>query len=89
MGQRNGAYSADFPVGTRVRIRSRTELQKFYLTWFYHDPLELEQLDYAGAVAVIKSLGYYHGGGELYWLVGIPGTWHEACLELAESGDDA
>jgi hypothetical protein len=36
----------------------------------------------------IKSVGYYHGGDELYWLEEIPGTWHEENLESAPEQPD-
>jgi hypothetical protein len=29
----------------------------------------------------VKDVGFYHGGDELYQVAGIPGTWHEECLE--------
>ncbi|HSQ32233.1 MAG TPA: hypothetical protein VLN49_20400 [Gemmatimonadaceae bacterium] len=48
--------------------------------WTYHDKLQPEQLAYAGQVGAVKAYGFYHGGDELYWLEGIPGTWHEQCL---------
>ena len=84
MGQRNGPYNADFPVGTRVRIKDRVSLEAFMRDWKYHDPLLPEQVAFAGRVTAVKQLGYYHGGEELYWFEDIPGTWHEACLELAK-----
>jgi hypothetical protein len=41
-----------------------------------------EQLNYHGQIAVIEpGGGTYHGGDELYKLKGIPGLWHEQCLE--------
>ena len=84
MGRRNGPYNADFPAGTRVRVVPREKLVRFMATWMYHHTLEWEQLDFAGQVATVKSVGYYHGGDELYWLKEVPGTWHEVCLELAD-----
>ena len=81
MGRRKGPYNADFPPGTRVRVVSREELARFMANWMYHDTLEFEQLSFAGQLATVKSVGYYHGGDELYWLNEVPGTWHEVCLE--------
>ncbi len=83
MGKRNGPYNADFPEGTRVRVRDRAFLELFMAAWKLHDPLESSQRDFAGKVSSVRSLGYHHGGDELYWLSDIPGTWHEACLENA------
>ncbi len=88
MGRRNGPYNADFPAGTRVRVVSPEALASFMASWMYHHPLEPEQLPFAGRIATVKSVGYYHGGDELYWLEELPGTWHEVCLEPAD-GDAA
>jgi hypothetical protein len=89
MGKRNGSYNADFPAGTRVRIVQYPELEKFMRDWRFHHPLQHEQLALAGQLATIASVGYYHGGDELYKLVEYPGTWHEACIELAAAEDGA
>ena len=80
MGRTRGRYNADFPVGTKVRIADRIFLEEFSATWRYHHPLQLLQLDHAGAIAEVEKLGYYHGGDALYWLKGVPGVWHEECL---------
>jgi hypothetical protein len=84
MGRKRGPYNADFPVGTRVRIANRAFLEEFIRTWRYHNPLQPHQLDHAGTIAEVEKLGYYHGADELYWLRGVPGIWHEACLSLEE-----
>jgi hypothetical protein len=47
MGRIKGAYNAEYPVGTRVRIADRQNLEKFIKDWKYHNPLRLEQLSYA------------------------------------------
>jgi len=39
-----------------------------------------EQLECAGTIGKVESVGYYHGGDELYKLIGIQGTWHEENL---------
>lgn len=76
-----GQYNAAFAVGTKIRIRERTALEAFRRDWKYHHPLETEQIAFAGAVATVKGVGYYHGGDPLYTFQDVPGTWHEACLE--------
>ncbi|HEV2186523.1 MAG TPA: hypothetical protein VGR70_04915, partial [Stellaceae bacterium] len=73
-------YSAAFPVGTPVQVATRSMLAEFQRDWKLHHPLQLEQLDCAGRVSVVKAVGYYHGGDVLYWLEDVPGTWHESCL---------
>lgn len=75
-------YDPAFPTGSRVRIGSRSELERFQAEWLFHDPLQDEQLDFAGAVASVTEVGFYHGGAPLYRLDGIPGVWHEQCLGL-------
>jgi len=87
MGKLNGPYKADFPLGTRVRIRSRDFLEEFQRTWKFHDPLEDFQLDYAGRVGTVSWFGYYFGADELYALEGIPGIWNELCLEPLENSN--
>ena len=85
MGTRNGPYTADFPLGTKVRIQSREFLENFQRSWKLHDPLKDFQLDYAERVATVKWLGYYFGGDELYALEGVEGIWHECCLQPENS----
>jgi hypothetical protein len=84
MGKANGPYKADFPIGTRVKIADRAELEHFLHEWKHHNPLQVEQLAFAGRAGTITDLGYYHGGDELYQLEGIPGVWHECCLHLVD-----
>lgn len=74
-------YAERFPVGTRVRVVSRDTLQAFATDWLYHHPLELAQIEFANIHATVERVGFYHGGDVLYWLRGIPGVWHESCLE--------
>ena len=87
MGTRNGPYKADFPNGSRVRIKSREFLEDFQRTWKFHDPLNDFQLKYAGQVATVTSVGYYHGADELYVLEDVEGIWNEPCLELPEDSN--
>jgi hypothetical protein len=76
-------YEADHPTGTRVRVRSRDRLERFAREWRYHHPLVNDQLECAGEIADVAEVGFYHGGAPLYTLRGLPGIWHEQCLELA------
>jgi hypothetical protein len=79
-------YTALFTVGSTVRIAQRPALEDFRQTWRLHNPLLPEQLECAGSSAIIKSIGFYHGGDVLYVLVGVPGVWHEQCLAAIEEG---
>lgn len=47
----------------------------------YHNKLTDEQMPFAGCVPRVAKVGYYHGGDPLYELEGLPGVWHEVCLE--------
>ncbi len=83
MGRIRGPYNADFPVGSAVRIAGQEVLKGFQRPqWVYHHPLDAAQLEQAGRVTKVLEVGYYHGGDEMYELEGIPGLWHEACLEV-------
>jgi hypothetical protein len=66
-----------------VRIRDRSTLEAFRQEWRWHHSLDVEQLPFAGRQSTVKSVRFYHGGDELYELEGIPGIWHEQCLERA------
>jgi len=81
MTQARAIYSEQFPKGSKVRVRDRAFLESFQQGWKLHDPLAAEQLDFAARDSEIASVGFYHGGDVLYTLVGIPGVWHEVCLE--------
>ncbi len=81
MGKTKGLYKEEFPKGSRVRIAGRSFLEEFSRTWKLHNKLNPEQLNYAGQIAVVEDVGFYHGGDELYRLHGVPGIWHEQCLE--------
>jgi len=80
MGKTKGLNVAEFEVGTEVRIADRTFLESFLDEGQYHNELEAEQLEYAGRVARVKEVSFFHGGDEIYSLEGIPGVWHEECL---------
>jgi hypothetical protein len=74
-------YEALYPVGSLVRIADLPVLQDFLRTWEFHNRLQPEQLAYAGSAAKVVAVGFYHGGDPLYTLEGVPGVWHESCLE--------
>ena len=81
MGKTKGPYQPEFEMGATVRIASRAKLEGFRTTWKLHNKLEAAQLEYADETAFVESVSFYHGGDELYSLRGIPGIWHEQCLE--------
>jgi hypothetical protein len=85
MGRNKGQYNVEFPVGPWVRVADRQALEKFMSEWKWHHPLEPSQLQFAGQHAQVESASFYHGGDELYQLKGIPGIWHEACLEIEDA----
>ncbi len=77
------AYKEDFAVGSFVRIADYEFLHNFQLTWKFHNKLSSEQLEFAGRVAQVKNVYFYHGGDVLYTLQGVLGIWHEQCLQSA------
>jgi len=77
-------YEERFQIGSAVNVVDRERLQAFYNGWRLHHPLGAEQLASAGRRALVKGVSFYHGGDPLYELEGLPGVWHEACLEAAE-----
>ena len=81
MGKARGSYNPEFPIGTTVRIADRVALNDFMKDWKYHNPIQVDQLQFSGRLAKVEWVGFYHGGDELYHLQDIPGIWHEACLE--------
>lgn len=83
MGKTKGPYKEEFPKGSKVKIADRPTLENFLKTWRLHNKLELDQLNYASRVVEVESVGFYHGGDELYRLKGVPGIWHEQCLRAA------
>ena len=80
MGKTKGLNVAEFEVGTDVRIADRAFLENFLEEGQYHNELESEQIQFAGRVARVKTVEFFHGGDEIYTLEGIPGVWHEECL---------
>jgi len=84
MGKTRGPYAEEYAVGSIVLIADRAALEGFQREWKWHHPLQAEQLAHAGQSAKVKKVSFYHGGDELYELEGIPGIWHEQCLDLKE-----
>ncbi len=80
MGQSSGTYKAEFPAGTTVTVASLDNLKEFIDNSRLHHPLQPFQLDFAGRIATVESVVFYHGGDELYQLLDIPGIWHEQNL---------
>lgn len=80
MGKTKGLNNAEFEIGSEVRIADRALLESFLEEGQYHNELEPEQLEFAGRVAKVKSVEFFHGGDEIYTLEGISGVWHEECL---------
>ena len=80
MGKTRGVNKAEFEVGTEVRVADRSFLENFLEEGQYHHDLEPEQLDFAGRVAKVAKVEFFHGGDEIYTLEGVPGVWHEECL---------
>jgi len=74
-------YSEEYPIGSKVRVSSRGALEDFRARWKLHHPLSADQLDYAGRATTVAAVGFYHGGDVLYTLAGVPGIWHEQCIE--------
>jgi hypothetical protein len=81
MGKTKGLYKEELQKGSTVKIANRVFLEDFLRTWKLHNKLQPAQLNYAAQVAEVESVGFYHGGDELYKLNDVPGIWHEECLE--------
>jgi len=64
-----------------VALLELPSMVTFLRTWRFNHRLEREQLKFADKITKVKSVGFYHGGDELYELEGVPGTWHEQCLK--------
>ena len=79
----NLVYKAKYEVGSKVLIAGRSALESFMTNWKYHNKLKPDQLEFAETMALVKSVGFYHGGDVLYTLEGVPGIWHEVCLSAA------
>jgi hypothetical protein len=73
-------YHEAFPKDSTVKIADRAFLENFLQTWMLHNKLKPGQLNYAGLVTAVESVGFYHGGDELYKLKDVSGIWHKQCL---------
>jgi hypothetical protein len=73
-------YKEQFRAGSEVEIADKVFLEGFMNSWKFHHPLEPSQVAYAGCVATVHGVAFYHGGDPLYQLREIPGIWHEECL---------
>ncbi|MGO8794748.1 MAG: hypothetical protein ACLQLC_08000 [Candidatus Sulfotelmatobacter sp.] len=67
------SYQEKFPIGTVVRIAPLERLLAFKRDWKYHHPLQDEQLQLAGTMDKVRSVGFYHGGDVIYQLENAPG----------------
>jgi hypothetical protein len=76
-------YKEAFPAGTHVRIADKAFLEDFMASWTYHHKLQPEQLAYAGRVAKVAGVAFYHGGDAIYTLEDTLGLWLEQCLQRA------
>jgi hypothetical protein len=76
------AYVPVFQIGSHIRIANEQTLNRFERPQYKkHHPVTPEHLKHAGESHLVKSIGMYHGGDQLYVLDGIPGiSWHEECL---------
>jgi hypothetical protein len=77
-------YKGQFPKRSIVRVITRVALETFANDWKYHHKLQPEQMEYAGVMAIVKEVGFYHGGDVLYELENVPGIWHEPYLESVD-----
>jgi hypothetical protein len=80
------SYNELYPVGSTVRIIDLPRLEEFQRTWKWHHNVTSDQLAFAGRIAIVKDVGFYHGGDVFYNFEGIPGTWHEQCVDASWEG---
>jgi len=66
-----------------VRVIAQPALEAFVRNWSNHHKLQPEQMEWAGMIAIVKEVSFYHGGDQLYVLEGVPDIWNEPCLESA------
>ena len=58
MGKTRGPYNEEFPKGSTVKIADRAFLAAFLEEWQRHNRLEPDQLEYAGRLAEVDSVGF-------------------------------
>lgn len=75
------SYQARYPEGCAVRILRRDQLLEFQSRWKYHHNVRDDQLEHGGRIVKVRGISFYHGGDTLYQLDGVPGYWHEECLQ--------
>ena len=80
-------YRATFPKDSKVQVIPKAALEAFAQGWKYHHKLGHEQMEYAGTIAIVKEVTFYHGGDQLYVLENVPGIWNEPCLEAAPGAE--
>jgi hypothetical protein len=71
-------YHSAFDGGEYVRIVEVEALRRFQQSWKWHNPLQEEQLAYAGKDVRIVGVSYYHGGTPLWmfeWKYGFDGMY--------------
>lgn len=76
-------YIPKFALGSQVRVIAQPALEAFVRNWSNHHKLQPEQMEWAGMIAIVKEVSFYHGGDQLYVLEGVPDIWNEPCLESA------
>ena len=73
-------HRAAFSIGASVRIKERTELERFARDWTSTNSLTPHQFCDAGVAGVVDSVAFDDGGNPLYTLERIGGIWHEENL---------
>ena len=84
MGKRTVLTKRSFPRVAKSKLRTVLFWKTSTEQWKSQHNLKPEQLGFADEIASVSSVGFYHGGDELYELEGVPGLWHEACLRAIE-----
>jgi hypothetical protein len=79
---------AEFPIGTTVQIKERTELEVFMCNLNSSNPLTPHHLCDAGERGVVDSVNYDHDGHPIYTLERIGGTWPEECIVACRQAHD-
>jgi hypothetical protein len=76
------AYHSVFLRGENVKIKPPEFLRQYLAPdWRWHNPLDSDNLKFAGGVFAVVDIGYFHGGEVMYELQGIRGFWHEDSVE--------
>jgi len=83
MGKTREPYKEEFPVGSKVQIVDVESLKEFVSSWKWHHPLGNSQVEFADQIAEVEGFSFYHGGDEIYRLLGLPSCWHEQGLRAS------